>query len=460
MTCSAAASKEKFQARESPLTTAFAQKTVVQGLFWAWILICVVTYAIVAVNYAYNPAQLREDIDFVRLAFSNLSVFAVQWVILMSVISFVAYPAAKRRLESRDAGSVTHASQVSMAVMVIVTVPLYTIYALKLHMVLRLATVIEQLRLLMKMISFLVECERKRKRLQAAHKTERTEDPTTLRSLLYFLFAPTMIYRDAYPRASKPTNWLVVCSYAVQFVAIALFNVVIVNQHLSPRLRVIGSRPLSRDELLALGIRSVGFIFYLLLEIGYGFFHCWCNIFAEVMGFGDRMFYKDWLSAINIMDFMRTWNYVTHAWIAEYLFKPLLRWSGSRWTSICLVMTVAGLAHDYIINVCFGILLLFETSWVPFLILMAVWTKMKQGKREPSVEKTRNRRKRGFTLSVFVLLLIINICEFGSIVTEYHATRNCPRPDHGWRSSVLAPHFFSCGSFVSFDSEAQALFPN
>lgn len=45
----------------------------------------------------------------------------------------------------------------------------------------------------------------------------------------------------------------------------------------------------------------------LLLLIGFfSFLHCWLNAWAEMLCFGDRMFYKDWWNSTNFQNYYRT----------------------------------------------------------------------------------------------------------------------------------------------------------
>lgn len=56
----------------------------------------------------------------------------------------------------------------------------------------------------------------------------------------------------------------------------------------------------------------------------YCFFHSYLNLTAELLGFADREFYRDWWNAESIQYFWRNWNIPVHKWAARHVFHPLV----------------------------------------------------------------------------------------------------------------------------------------
>ena len=57
----------------------------------------------------------------------------------------------------------------------------------------------------------------------------------------------------------------------------------------------------------------------------YAFFHVWLNFLAELLRFGDRVFYKAWWNATDFEGYWRTWNMPVHGWIVRHAYFPIQR---------------------------------------------------------------------------------------------------------------------------------------
>ncbi|CAG5861120.1 unnamed protein product [Menidia menidia] len=95
----------------------------------------------------------------------------------------------------------------------------------------------------------------------------------------------------------------------------------------------------------------------LILFLGFfAFLHCWLNAFAEMLRFGDRMFYKDWWNSTSFANYYRTWNVVVHDWLYYYVYRDFLWVSEKRFRAAAMffVFTLSAVVHEYILAVCFG----------------------------------------------------------------------------------------------------------
>ncbi|KAF3648268.1 Diacylglycerol O-acyltransferase 1 [Capsicum annuum] len=121
-----------------------------------------------------------------------------------------------------------------------------------------------------------------------------------IKSLAYFMVAPTLCYQLSYPRsASIRKGWL-----ARQLIKLVIFTGLmgfIIEQYINPIVRS-SQHPLKGDLLygiervLKLSVPNL----YVWLCMFYCLFHIWLNILAEILRFGDREFYKDWWNAKTI----------------------------------------------------------------------------------------------------------------------------------------------------------------
>ena len=115
----------------------------------------------------------------------------------------------------------------------------------------------------------------------------------TLGDIYYFWFAPTLTYQLAFPRAPF-VRWTKVMTLTAHLFVCVTLAVFFAAQVIAPNLDLLvrdleASRGGLRthvigDYLLKLSIAST----YVWLLLFYGFFHCFLNLTAELLRFGDR----------------------------------------------------------------------------------------------------------------------------------------------------------------------------
>ncbi|EPY82537.1 hypothetical protein CB1_000644002 [Camelus ferus] len=200
--------------------------------------------------------------------------------------------------------------------------PPYVVLAYTLPPASRCIIILEQIRLIMKAYSFVRE--NVPRVLNSAKEKSSTVPIPTVNQYLYFLFAPTLIYRDNYPRLCGP-----------------LF-------------RNIKEEPFSARVLVLCVFNSIlpGVLIQLL--IFFAFLHCWLNAFAEMLRFGDRMFYKDWWNSTSYSNYYRTWNVVVHDWLYYYAYKDFLWFFTKKFRSAAMlaVFAVSAVVHEYALALC------------------------------------------------------------------------------------------------------------
>ena len=107
----------------------------------------------------------------------------------------------------------------------------------------------------------------------------------------YFMFAPTMIYRDEYPR-TRHIRWKFVFYNIWELFAVTWFYAIIVERFLISTFDDMCLRKFTWGEIISPIFGNVlpGILF--LLFSFYGVLHSCQNAFAEILRFGDRMYYK------------------------------------------------------------------------------------------------------------------------------------------------------------------------
>lgn len=140
-------------------------------------------------------------------------------------------------------------------------------------------------------------------------KKKNTDDERKLcpdfSNYLYFLFAPTFIYRDNYPRNSR-IKWHNVFNQFIQVLGTIIYTYYIMVRFCIPVFKHFNTEHVTAKMFLS-SILSCHLPGTLLLVICfYGLLHCWLNAFAEMLRFSDRMFYKDWWNSTNYSNYYRT----------------------------------------------------------------------------------------------------------------------------------------------------------
>uniref|UniRef100_A0A674MIN9 O-acyltransferase n=1 Tax=Takifugu rubripes TaxID=31033 RepID=A0A674MIN9_TAKRU len=172
---------------------------------------------------------------------------------------------------------------------------------------------------------------------------------------LYFLFAPTLIYRDKYPR-NPVIRWGYVATKLLQVLGSLFYAYYVFVRLCIPQFRSISLQLMDvRATVLCIFNSILPGVLVLFLAF-FAFLHCWLNAFAEMLRFADRMFYKDWWNSTSFANYYRTWNVVVHDWLYYYMYRDFLWMSEKRFkpAAMLFVFTVSAVVHEYILAVCFG----------------------------------------------------------------------------------------------------------
>lgn len=180
----------------------------------------------------------------------------------------------------------------------------------------------------------------------------------TLTNLYYFWLAPTLTYQIAFPRTPKIRVWRVL-SLIFRFILAVTLLIFLTAQVISPTLGELvkdleqTNGKLTLDLMAEYGLKLSIANTYCWLLVFYGYFHVYLNIFAEVLRFGDRVFYKDWWNSSDVSSYWRLWNTPVHYWLVRHLYFPCVRCGFSKTVATLLVFFVSAVMHEVLISLPF-----------------------------------------------------------------------------------------------------------
>ncbi|CAH3170013.1 unnamed protein product [Porites lobata] len=267
--------------------------------------------------------------------------------------------------------------------------------------------------------------------------TSETQDKETNQPLpefgqyLYFLFCPTLVYRDQYPMTPY-IRWNYVVSNAFQTLACIFNTYYVFARFCVPVFRDIGKSNWSFKHftLCVFNCMLPGTVVLVL-----GFFailHSWLNAFAEMTRFADRMFYKDWWNSNSYADYYRTWNVVVHDWLYAYIYKDLYLIIKNRQVATVSVFILSAIVHEYVLLFAFRffypiLLIMFGAFGLSFVFL--------KPKKHENVSQAWN-------IFMWITLIVGNGLLMCMYSMEWFANQNCPRKGDSWLD-LLSPRSWS-----------------
>ncbi|XP_058130788.1 sterol O-acyltransferase 1-like [Dasypus novemcinctus] len=308
------------------------------------------------INYI-DEGRLVLEFGLLSYAFGKLPVVVCTWwAMFLSTISvpyflFQRWAKGYRKSSHPTMHSFFHGSLfLFFQIGILCFGPPYIIFAYTLPPASRFIVIFEQLRFIMKAHSFIRE--NVPRVLDSIKEKSSTVPIPTVNQYLYFLFAPTLIYRDSYPR-TPTVRWSYVATQFAQFFACIFYLYYIFERLCIPLFRNIKQEPFSARVLVLCFFNSILPGMLILFTVFFCLLHCWLNAFAEMLRFGDRMFYKDWWNSTSFSSYFRTWNVVVHDWLYYYVYKDLLWFLSKKFKFAAMLATFvgSGIVHEYILTV-------------------------------------------------------------------------------------------------------------
>ncbi|XP_012138666.1 sterol O-acyltransferase 1 isoform X1 [Megachile rotundata] len=425
---------KQFLQRNSLLTDLYEIKHIrtIYNVILSTLIVLLIHTAVYDIRNTGSP---NFAINTVKAGFAKISVVLCVWLLMKSaaLANYVAFCYwATNRLELLPKSFARKVWDYSWLVVLILYQLLYIVLPAKavvdhdLPIASSMIVLMEQLRLIMKTHAF-IRSVAPRFLSYKPHSEAPVPKPPDFSKYLYFMFAPTLIYQDSYPR-SKRIRWNVVLANFAEVVTIVFFVGFIYERLLYPIYRDFGKEPIELGMLI-LNILSSMLPGILMFVCGfYCLLHCWMNAFAELLRFADKMFYKDWWTSISYSTYYRTWNIVVHDWLYTYIYKDMYEiiTPGNRKLAVCTVFAISAIFHEYIL--CLSVRFFYPIMLVLFGVV-------------------------GFTV-VFVLKRAGNVflwfslsCGSGTLVSlyciEYFARINCPPYREDFMDYVI-PRTLTC----------------
>ncbi|XP_070566713.1 sterol O-acyltransferase 1-like isoform X3 [Ptychodera flava] len=248
---------------------------------------------------------------------------------------------------------------------------------------------------------------------------------------LYFLFAPTLVYRDHYPRTPS-IKWNYVFSNFMQVVGCLFYIYYIFERFCMPVFQNFGKEELTIRNL-TLSVFGCMLPATLVLIISFfAILHSWLNAFAEMLRFADRMFYRDWWNSSSFSNYYRTWNVVVHDWLYTYVYRDCLRGLGYSRRALAMLSTFlfSAVAHEYILIIAFRF-------FYPVLFLMFA------GIGFSFIFITDKGVARGWNVFMWVSLFIGNGLLMCLYSQEWYARINCPQESSDLMD-MFTPRSWTC----------------
>lgn len=145
-------------------------------------------------------------------------------------------------------------------------------------------------------------------------------------------------------------RWKFVINRLVEFILVIFTMSFAVEKIVYPSLKNFGQMRLKWDELVLsiLGNTGPGIMIYIV-----GFYlllHVVQNLFAELLRFGDRLFYEDWWTSTGFLNFFRLWNIVVSDWLYSYIYKDMYECIfQNRSLAKLTVFIISAVVHEWIL---------------------------------------------------------------------------------------------------------------
>ncbi|ELT88627.1 hypothetical protein CAPTEDRAFT_183593 [Capitella teleta] len=185
-----------------------------------------------------------------------------------------------------------------------------------------------------------------------AQKLTQYPNNLNLEDLFYFLFAPTLCYQLNFPRSVRIRKRFLL-KRLIEMVFLSGLMLALIQQWIIPIVQnstiLLQRADLGRilERLLKLAVPNL----FIWVAFFYWFFHSCLNTSAELLQFGDRVFYRDWWNAENVSTFWQNWNIPVHKWASRHVYKPMLGAGFSNMQASVSVFLISAFFHEYLVSI-------------------------------------------------------------------------------------------------------------
>ncbi|EZA54858.1 Sterol O-acyltransferase [Ooceraea biroi] len=348
---------KEFLHRNSLLTDLF-EITHIRTVYNLFIVILILLFLNTAASDIMESGKFLVGTETIQNAFGNFPACLYIWS-FMQVSTFGIYMAFNIWAYQRHAFSPKSSAQKNWDYgwltalifyqVLFIILPVKAMLQQNLGICSNIVVLMEQTRMLMKSHAF-IRSTASRHLAYKPHSELPVPKSPGFSQYLYFLFAPTLVYRDSYPRTEK-IRWTIVIWNFFEFGLAIFYLALVVERMLLPVFRIFGTQPLEQKWYIKSTIEASvpGILFF--MAGNYLLLHSWLNAWAELLRFADRMFYKDWWNCTSYRTYYRTWNVVVHDWLYTYIYKDIYEILSQRNKNLATfaVFFVSAVFHEYII---------------------------------------------------------------------------------------------------------------
>jgi diacylglycerol O-acyltransferase-1 len=204
----------------------------------------------------------------------------------------------------------------------------------------------------------------------------------TLNNLVYFWWAPTLVYQPEYPRAPSIRLGFLL-NRVLEMLGTAVLIWFLSGQFAIPILEnslvSFQQRDLWKVMENLMQLSTVSIIIWLL---GFFFiFQSYLNFLAELLQFGDRDFYQDWWNSGSVGTYWRLWNKPVSNYFRRHFYVPLLKRGWSPIKSSFVVFFISAVLHEICVGIptrnIIGVAFACMVLQVPLVLITAPLEKMR-----------------------------------------------------------------------------------
>lgn len=174
----------------------------------------------------------------------------------------------------------------------------------------------------------------------------------TMGNLVYFWWAPTLVYQPVYPRTDK-IRWTFVFKRIGEAVCLSAFIWFASAQYAAPVLRNSLDKMASLDFVSIterlLKLSTISLIIW--LAGFFALFQSFLNALAEVTRFADRYFYDDWWNSESLGTYWRTWNRPVYQFFKRHVYSPMVGRGWSPGISGFAVFFMSAVLHEVLVGI-------------------------------------------------------------------------------------------------------------
>ncbi|KAL9058949.1 MAG: hypothetical protein Q9162_001507 [Coniocarpon cinnabarinum] len=174
----------------------------------------------------------------------------------------------------------------------------------------------------------------------------------TVNNLLYFWWAPTLVYQPVYPRTSR-IRWLFIFYRSLEVLGLSVAIWIASAQYAVPLLH--NSLPVISDldlpQILERLMKLSSISLFCWLAGFYAVFHSALNLLAELLRFGDRSFYGDFWNSSSLKMYWKLWNRPVYCYMKRHVFMPLVGRGCPPLVAQVVVFVLSAILHEMLVGV-------------------------------------------------------------------------------------------------------------